>query len=90
LCGKEVATVDINVFAKIMVILPLGSTEQGMLLTHLFLAESINPGSSVIYKENESKISMTWMRQVIENRLKHKTPDIFGATKPAGQKIHYL
>jgi len=35
-------------------------------------------------------MSMIWMRQVIENRLKHKTPDIFGARKPAGQEKHTI
>ncbi len=82
--GNEVATVDIKVFTKTMIILPLESTQHGM-LTRLFLAESINPGNSLLYNEKESKMSMIWMRQVIENRLKHKTPYIFGAKKPSGQ-----
>ena len=80
---KIVASVDINVFVKTMITLPFENTEQGM-LTRLFLAESINPGD-IRYNEKESKLSMIWMRQVIENRLKHKTPNVFGATKPASQ-----
>ena len=81
--GKSVASLDIKVFTKITITLPANNTEQGM-LTRLFLAESINPGS-ISYDEKQSKKSMLWMRQVIENRLKHKTPNIFGATKSAGQ-----
>ncbi len=81
---KTVASVDIEVFTKVMITLPLEKTEQGM-LTRLFLAESINPGNNVLYNEKESKTGMIWMRQVIENRLKHKTPNIFGATKPTRQ-----
>lgn len=55
------------------------------MFTLLFLAESINPGNAVTYNEADSKKSLLWMRQVIENRLSHKTPSIFGAQKKAGQ-----
>ena len=82
--GNKVASVDINVFTKVLISLPLENTVEGM-LTRLFLAESINPGHVANYDALNSKKSMIWMRQVIENRLKHKTPNIFGAKKPIGQ-----
>lgn len=87
--GKTVASLDIKVFTKVNITLPLDSTEQGM-LTRLFLAESINPGNSLIYDEDQSKTSMLWMRKVIENRLSHKTPNIFGAVKPIGKSKYTI
>ncbi len=60
------------------------------MLTRLFLAESINPGNIQLYDEEKSKIAMIWMRKVIDNRLKHKTPNIFGAIKLAEQKIYTI
>ncbi len=87
--NKTVADVNIKVFTKARITLPLESTEQGM-LTRLFLAESINPGNSVLYNEEKSRTAMIWMRKVIDNRLKHKTPNIFGATKLAGQEKYTI
>jgi len=86
--GKTVATIDIKVFTKVTIKLPPQSTEKGM-LTRLFLAESVNPGNAQ-YNESESKKSMIWMRQVIENRLKHKTPNIFGAKKQTGKTSYTI
>jgi len=82
--GKPAASLEVNVFTKTAITLPHQDTVEGM-LTRLFLAESINPGNSTLYDEDKSKKSMIWMRKVIENRLAHKTPGIFGAKKGLGK-----
>ena len=87
--SKPVASLDIKIFTKINISLGLENNEQGM-LTRLFLAESINPGNGLVYDEGQSKTSMLWMRKVIENRLAHKTPNIFGAVKPIGQSKYTI
>lgn len=78
--NNVVASLEIKVFQKTLIALPDINTNEGM-LTRLFLAESVNPGDSVNYKEADSKKSMLWMRKVVENRLAHATPNIFGARK---------
>lgn len=87
--SKPVASLDIKTFTKVNISLPLDNTEKGM-LTRLFLAESINPGNGLTYNEAESKTSMLWMRKVIENRLAHKKPGIFGATIPTGKSKYTI
>lgn len=82
--GEVVASVVVKTFTKIIISLPLDNTEEGM-LTRLFLAESINPGNGVLYNEEESRRSMIWMRQVIQNRLTYKTPSTFGVKGITGQ-----
>lgn len=81
--NTSAAKVDIKTFNKIMIQLPRENTEEGM-LTRLFLAESVNP-SKPEYNAEQSKKSMLWMRKVIDNRLTHKTPNIFGAKKRLGK-----
>lgn len=87
--SSTVAKLKIRVFTKKLIVLPPINTEKGM-LTRLFLSESINPGNDASYKEADSKKSMLWMRQVIENRLSHKNPSIFGATKKVGQSKYTI
>lgn len=81
--GEVVASLSVVVFEKVLVELPDQSTILGM-LTRLFLAESIGPGRPE-YNAEESKKAMKWMRLVINNRLKHKTPEIFGVKKKQGK-----
>lgn len=79
----SVASVTVEVFEKILRVLPLDDSIEGM-FTRLFLAESINPGNARIYNATESRKPMLWMRKVIENRLSHKTPKIFSVKNKLG------
>ena len=60
------------------------------MLCRLFIAESINPNDATNYNEANVKQAMTWMRLVLENRLKHKDPGVFYASKPIGQAKHTM
>ena len=86
---KAVASTKVSLITKPVVKLATKDTDEG-LLTRLFLAESVTPGQVGKYKADESKKSMLWMRQVIENRLNHKTPRIFGAKLAAGSSKYVL
>lgn len=87
--GKVVATSEVNIFTKTEISLPSAGTVEGM-LCRLFIAESINPNDATNYNEANVKQAMTWMRLVLENRLKHKDPGVFYASKPIGQAKHTM
>lgn len=85
--GDE-AVLTVQSFKKNPIGLPPLNSDQGI-MARLFLAESISP-IKISYKESESKKGMLWMRQVIENRLHHKTPNIFMAKPSSGNRYTVL
>lgn len=70
-----IAKLSINVVERLS--LPAKNTDEG-LLTRLFLAESVNPGSGD-YDADDSKTGMQWMKLVIYNRLKNKPKRFYAA-----------
>lgn len=82
--NKIVATINVDVIIFTKITLPIAMTPEG-LLSRLFLAESLNP-EKPYFSAIESAKSMKWMRLVIENRLKHKQPNLFYAKKGSNKK----
>ncbi|EPD39684.1 MULTISPECIES: hypothetical protein [Delftia] len=84
--GLSVMPAAITVQVEKSISLPAESTTEGM-LARLFLAENTSPalgGSS--WRIEDIRISMQWMRRVIENRLKSPNPGDFMARGATSEK----